>query len=163
MSTVSFRNWFSAGLLLAVLTAACLFRLWQGEKQVRLHNEHFLHAIEQKAWANAGAFMDEQYRDQWGQDRTLVLARLREVLPYMRNLQIRSKELAIVVRGNDGTWRGRITLEAEPDEISALIKERVNALDESPFELQWRKVSGSPWDWKLIRVTNAELELPDDG
>ncbi len=84
MSTVSFRNWFSAGLLLAVLTAACLFRLWQGEKQVRLHNEHFLHAIEQKAWAKAGAFMDEQYRDQWGQDRTLVLARLREVLPYMR-------------------------------------------------------------------------------
>jgi hypothetical protein len=146
-----------------VLTAACLFRLWQGEKQVRLHIEHFLHAIEQKAWAKAGAFMDEQYRDQWGQDRTLVLARLREVLPYMRNLQIRSEELAIVVRGNDGTWRGRITLEAEPDEISALIKERVNALDESPFELQWRKVSGSPWDWKLIRVTNAELELPDDG
>jgi len=49
MSTVSFRNWCSAGLLLAVLTAACLFRLWQGEKQVRLHTEHFLHAIEQKA------------------------------------------------------------------------------------------------------------------
>ncbi len=85
MFTASFRNWFSAGLLLAVLTAVYLSRLWQGEKQVRLHNEHFLHAIEQKAWAKAGAFIDEQYQDQWGQNRAVVRARLREVLPYMRN------------------------------------------------------------------------------
>ncbi len=92
MFSVSFRKGFCAGLLLAVLTAVYLFRLWQGEKQVRLHNEHFLHAIEQKAWAKAGAFIDEQYQDQCGQDRAVVLARLWEVLSYVRNLKIRSED-----------------------------------------------------------------------
>jgi len=32
----------------------------------------------------------------------------------------------------------------------------------APFELQWRRISGKPWDWKLIRVSNPELQLPSE-
>ncbi len=46
--------------------------------------------------------------------------------------------------------------------MSAFVNERVNTL-ETPFELQWQQQSGKPWDWKLVAVTNAELELPAAG
>jgi hypothetical protein len=38
--------------------------------------------------------------------------------------------------------------------------ERINSLS-TPFDLRWRHVSGKPWDWKLIAVSNSQLELPD--
>ena len=40
-----------------------------------------------------------------------------------------------------------------------MMNERQNSLS-TPFELQWRHVSGKPWDWKLVRVSNPELEIP---
>lgn len=161
MLYISFRNAFCAGLLLAALTGVYLSQLWPAEKQVRLHSEHFLHAIEQKDWTGVGAFVDADYKDQWGQDRPAVAARLGNALRYVQNLQIHHDESAIRVEGNAGTWRGRISLEAEPSELSAIVKERVNTLG-SPFELRWREASGKPWDWKLVGVTNSELELPPD-
>ena len=30
----------------------------------------------------------------------------------------------------------------------------------APFELEWRRQSAKPWDWKLVRVSNASLEIP---
>jgi hypothetical protein len=41
-----------------------------------------------------------------------------------------------------------------------MIKERVNSIP-APFQLEWRRVSGKPWDWKLVRVSNAELVIPE--
>ena len=41
-----------------------------------------------------------------------------------------------------------------------LVKERVSSLT-TPFDLEWRRMSAKPWDWKLVRVSNAELALPD--
>jgi hypothetical protein len=43
--------------------------------------------------------------------------------------------------------------------LGAVVKERVNSLT-TPFELQWRHISRKPWDWKLVRVSNPELDIP---
>jgi hypothetical protein len=42
-----------------------------------------------------------------------------------------------------------------------LLDERVNSLP-APFELEWRRLSGQPWDWKLVRVGNSAFEIPAD-
>ena len=42
-----------------------------------------------------------------------------------------------------------------------LLDERVNKL-QTPFELEWYKFSGKPWDWKLVRVSNSAFEIPAD-
>lgn len=87
-----------------------------------------------------------------------MLSRLKEVLHYLRNLRIDDGELLVRANGRGGEWRGRITLQADANEVSESVKNRVNAL-ETPFELRLQRHSGKLWDWKLVGVTNAGLEL----
>jgi hypothetical protein len=52
-------------------------------------------------------------------------------------------------------------LYSSDDEAMQLLDERVNSLP-APFELEWRRLSGKPWDWKLARVSNSAFEIPAD-
>ena len=158
----SFRNGLYAGLLSAVGLGLYLFQLWTPEHQVRLHSAHLLAALEAKDWPAAEGFLDLSYEDQWGHDRTLLMTRLRQVLPYARHLRLDAREIIAHAEDGTGAWRARVTVEADPNEVTTLIKERINALPE-PFALQWRQNSKKPWDWKLVRVTNPALELPSEG
>ena len=154
----SFPSGLFAGLALAAAAGAFLFQLWQPERQVQLHSVHLLRAIEQRDWAELASFIALEYGDQWGNDRSSVLLRLREVLSYTRNLRLDPVDATADAAGVEGRWRARITVEADPGEVATAIKNRVNELGQ-PFELEWRKQSGKPWDWKLVRVTNPALAL----
>ena len=156
---LSFRNGFYLGLGLALIIGAYLFWLWQPERQVRLHNEHLLAVVEAKNWSELGEFIDDSYQDQWGNDRTLLLTRLREILSYARHLRIEPLGVGVRRADNEAECSARITVDADPNEITTFIKERVNPL-ESPFVFKWRHGSRKPWDWKLTRVSNEALELP---
>jgi hypothetical protein len=159
MLRLTFRNGIYVGLVLAMIIGPYLWFLWQPRRQVQLHTEHFLEAIQQKSWGKLEEFVDERYQDQWSHNRELLLTRLREVLRFMRNLRLQRQELTIAAKEKRGQWLGRISVEADANEVSALVKERVNAL-ETPFELHWQQQSGKPWDWKLVAVSNSGLELP---
>lgn len=157
-----FRNGFYAGLLFAVGLGIYLHQLWQPERQLRLHSAHLLDALEQNDWEEAENFIAETYQDEWGHNRSLVLARLREVLQYSRELKIDAQETGFALSSQGGTWSARMRIEAEPNEVTIYIKERVNVLEE-PFELSWVRPSWRPWEWKLARVSNPALELPTGG
>jgi len=157
---VTFRNGFYAGLLLAIGVGLYLFQLWRPERQVRLHSIHLLETIEQNKWARLADFLDEAYQDQWGQDRALVITRLRSILPAVRNLRLEVMAPATRAGRDEGEWSARITLEADPNEVSTYVKDRVNTLD-APFELRWRRI-GKLWEWKLVSVRNSALEIPTD-
>ena len=58
-------------------------------------------------------------------------------------------------------WFGKITVSSSDDGVMELLDERVNKLP-TPFELEWHRLSGKPWDWKLVRVSNSTFELPAD-
>ena len=158
----SFRNGLYAGLLGAVGLGLYLFQLWAPEHQIRLHSAHLLAALEANAWPAATEFLDVSYEDQWGHDPALLITRLRQVLPYARHLRLTAHEIIVRAGQGLGEWRARVTVEADPNEVTALIKERINPLPE-PFALQWRQNSKKPWDWKLTRVTNPALELTSEG
>src|SRR3954469_22397142 len=152
----SFRNGFYFGLLSAVGLGIYLLQLWESTNQVRLHNMHLLKALEQKSWSEVQEFIDPSYLDQWGHDRARVMVLLRQVLPFARNLRIETRETVVRATGRKGRWRARVRVDADSNEVSSLIKERINALEE-PFELEWRQRSGKPWDWKLVQVSNPSL------
>jgi hypothetical protein len=156
---VSFRNGFYAGAGLAVIVALYLFWLWQPERQVRLHNEHLLAAVEAKNWSKFAEFIDDSYQDEWGNDRPLILTRLREVLSYARHLRIDPFGVGVRRTDDEAEWSARITIDADANEVTTFIKDHVNPL-EAPFVFKWRHRSSKPWDWKLIRVSNEALELP---
>ncbi len=65
----TFRISFYAGGLFAVMIGLWLAQLWQAEKQVRLHSEHFVQQLEKRNWSAAGEFIANDYHDDWDHDR----------------------------------------------------------------------------------------------
>jgi hypothetical protein len=144
-------------LLIAVIVGIYLIRLWQPERQVELHSAHLLAHLEAKKWKRAGEFIANDYQDQWGHDRAVVLERLREVLRALPNAKIEATGRIVRAEGGRGEWIAKVTLTGT-GEYAELIKARVNSLD-APFELEWRRGATWPWDWKLISVRNPALEI----
>lgn len=132
-----FRQCFYGGLGLALLIGLFLIWFWQPERQVSRHSESFLRTIEKKNWTGVADFIGNDYQDQWGDDRARVLERMHEVSRYLRRVRIDASNEAV-----------------------RIVEERVNSLAK-PFEFEWRRQSAKPWDWKLVRVSNASLEIPD--
>jgi hypothetical protein len=155
---ITFCNGFIAGALLAVIVAIYLFRLWQPEHQIELYTAHLLKKIEARDFARIENMVASDFVDDWGDDRERLLARLREVLRLTRNLEIAAPVPNVSVQGRDGKWWAHVQVDGDDNEVMSEIKQRVNSLS-APFELQWRRQSAKPWDWKLIRVSNRELIL----
>ena len=157
------RNWFQEGFYvgvgLALILATYLIWLWRPEHQIRLHTDHLLQSIEHKSWAKFATFLADDYSDQWNQDRAAVLERTRAVFSYLRAVQIKAIAPTIQTQNGSGNWQANIRVETSENDFGTLIKERVNSLP-TPFTLEWRRVSGKPWDWKLVRVSNSALEIP---
>ena len=135
--------------------------LWRPERQVRRHTENFLKTIEHKNWAAAADFIGSDYHDQWGDDRARVLERMRSGFRYVRGVRINAFNPSVRIENRRAIWSGKIMIDGDEGEGMALLKERVNSLV-TPFELEWRRLSARPWDWKLVRVSNSALEIPAD-
>jgi len=155
---ISLRDGFYVGFGLALVVGLFAIWLWQPERQVRRHTENLLGKIGARSWTAVADFIGDDYSDQWGDDRTLMLARLREVFHYVRDLRIDAVDSVVNVENRRGLWRARISIHADNSEVSAFIKERVNSVA-TPFELEWHHLSAKPWDWKLVRVSNPNLEI----
>ena len=154
-----FREGFYGGLTIALLIGLYLTWLWQPERQVKRHTENLLHKIEQKNWAGVADLISSDYTDQWSDDRALLLERMRENFRYFRNARITIVDPTVNITEDRAIWRSKITIDGESGEAMSLLKERVNSLA-APFGLEWRHLSGKPWDWKLVGVSNPSLEIP---
>ncbi|HZE12438.1 MAG TPA: hypothetical protein VE086_01655, partial [Chthoniobacterales bacterium] len=152
-----FRNGFYAGVVVAMLCAIYLVRLWQLQRQIELHNTHLLAQVEKHKWKAVGEFIGDTYYDQWGNDRKLLLQRLPEVIGALGNAQIEAGDLAIRRQRGRGYWTAKITVKGT-GEFADYIQTRVNSL-ETPFEFEWQPGATWPWDWKLVSVRNPALEV----
>jgi hypothetical protein len=156
---VDFRAGLFAGLIVTLTIGLYCVWLWQPQRQIDRHTKNLLHGIEQKNWSRVADLIGTDYADQWGNDRALVLERMRLVAGYGHHLRFNAIDANCKIDNSVGLWRGRIVIDSDDAELVAVVKERVNSLT-TPFELQWRHVSRKPWDWKLVRVSNLELEIP---
>jgi hypothetical protein len=159
--TISFRNGVYGGAALTLVTCLFLLWLWQPERQVTRHAENLLRKIKGKNWGAVAAALASDYVDQWGDDRALVVARMREGLGPLRSIQINAAHPVVTVANGRGIWRARITIDGEDGEFLGFIQQRVNSIA-TPFELEWRQISRQPWDWKLASVRNPDLEVPGE-
>lgn len=159
---MSFRTGAYLGTIVVVALGIFLLRLWQPEQQVRKHSAHLLDAIGRKDWGKLATFVGEDYHDQWNNDRAMVLERLHEVFHYARGARISAAAPDFRIEERAGYWRARILIAGDDkNEVIAAIKLRVNPL-QTPFELEWHRMSGKPWDWKLVGVRNSELVIPSE-
>lgn len=154
---VNFRNGFYAGLVVALIAGVYLVRLWQPARQVELHSTHLLAQIEKKNWKAVDEFVASDYQDRWGNDRALLIERLRDVFRALPNARIESSGPMTQANHGSGHWTAKIFVKGT-GEFADSIEARVNTLD-APFELEWRQGATWPWDWKLISVRNPALEI----
>lgn len=157
---IRFREAFYGGLAVALLIGIFLMRLWQPERQLQLHSKNLLQAIEKKNWGRFSSFIGSDYEDQWGNDHALILERTREVFRYVRTIRLSAVKPTVWTANQNGYWKTRITIDGDNGEVTAMLKERVNSIA-APFQLEWRRISARPWDWKLVRISNAELQIPE--
>jgi hypothetical protein len=156
------RRFIYLNVLLAVGLGLFLIRLWQPEPQVRRHSAHLLEAIGHKDWSAVAAFIGTDYHDQWGNDRAAALERIHEVFRYLHGVRISAAGPDVRLENRVGYWQAGIMIEgAEESELMAAVKRRVNTL-QAPFELEWHRMSGKPWDWKLVAVRNPELSISSE-
>jgi hypothetical protein len=73
--TITLRGAIIGVLAVALCIALYLLWLWRPEDQVRLHTEHFFHAIDDRNWDAVAEFVGDDYRDQWENDRARLLER----------------------------------------------------------------------------------------
>jgi hypothetical protein len=159
--TITFRGGFFGGLALALCIGLYLIWLWRPQHQVRLHTENFFHAIDGRNWETVADFIGSDYHDQWGDDRARVLERMREGFRWIRGSRIVASDPAVQVETRRAIWIGKITLYSSDDGVMEVLDQRVNKLP-TPFRLEWHRLSGKPWDWKLVRVSNSAFEIPAD-
>jgi hypothetical protein len=133
--TISFRGAFIGGLVVAICIGLYLIWLWGPEHQVRLHTENFFHAVEHRNWETMAHFIGNDYQDQWGDDRTRVLERMREGFRWVRGGKIIASNPVVNVETRRAIWIGKITLDSSDDDVMQLLDERVNKLP-TPFELE---------------------------
>jgi hypothetical protein len=135
--------------------------LWRPEHQVRLHTDHFFRAIDRRNWDTVADFIGDGYRDQWENDRTRLLERVRDGFRWVRGSRITAPDAAVQVETSRAIWIGKINVYSDDDGVMQLLDERVNKLP-TPFQLEWYRISGKPWDWKLARVGNPTFQIPAD-
>ena len=157
--TISYRTAVIGALALAICAALYLMWLWRAEHQVRLHTQNFFHAIDHRNWEAVADFLGNDYQDQWGDDKTRLLERMREGFRWVRGSRIATFNPAVQVEMPSAIWTGKITVYSSDDGVMEVLDQRVNKLP-TPFKLEWHRVSGKPWDWKLVRVSNASFEIP---
>jgi hypothetical protein len=155
----TFREGFIGGAILAVGLGIYLIWLWQPDHQVELHAHHFIGAIEKRDWTAVQSAIAVDYGDDWGDNRERLLERMREVLQFTRKMRIQSIAPNTSVEGPRGTWIAKIEVDGDDSEVMSEIRQRINSL-KAPFKLQWRRQSARPWDWKLVHVSNRELQIP---
>ena len=159
--TITLRGAFIGGLAVAVSIGLYLLWLWQAERQVRLHTENFFHTIDHRNWEAVADFVGNDYLDQWGDDKTRLIERMRDGFRWVPGSRILASSPAVQVETRRAIWAGKITVYSSDDGVMEVLDERVNKLSK-PFELEWHRLSGKPWDWKLVRVSNSAFEIPAD-
>jgi hypothetical protein len=149
----------AAACLGAVLLLLFCLRLWQPERQVLKHNEHLLKAASHRDWKRVAEFIDEKYGDRWGHDKTSALSDSREVLGQFFILDLTGESSDCAADGGVGTVVCRLKMAGRGSPLAEAAMDEVNAL-KTPFTFQWTRQSWKPWDWKLTRVDNPQLNVP---
>jgi len=153
------KNLLVSSVIALLALAIFLISLWRPERQVTLHQQHLLAAFSDRKWDRISALLDNGYKDGWEQDKATVLQRSRIALAQFFSPQISGFDPQIRVQSDSAIVSEKLKLSGEGNEFAQIATRRVNEI-KSPFIFTWQRKSWKPWDWKLVRVENAELTIP---
>jgi hypothetical protein len=135
--------------------------LWQPARQVQRHTATFLKAVERRNWNKVATLMADDYADRWGHDKGFVVNELPHVFQQFISVDIQNDPSLPADVGPEGISATSVKISGGGSPIAQFVVEQVNKL-QKPFYFTWRRASWKPWDWKLSRVEQSELEIHED-
>jgi hypothetical protein len=150
-----------ASLAVVTIILRCLW-LWQPERQLLLHQAHFRAAVERRDWSRIHDMLDSNYSDRWGYTREKGIQEARQWLGQFFALTVTAEPVSDQLTADGGTITERWKIDGTGTEGASMVKDYVNGV-QTPFVFQWKHASWKPWDWTLVRVDNAGLDLSDSG
>lgn len=150
-------RWAIAAAVAVLLLLGALGR-WQPDRQVRLHTQALLSALESKNWKRLEKLIADDYSDTWGQDKATLQSRVRQVFSQFLILNLQAREIDVQEADGRGTAKVPISLSGRGGPLAEFAMQRGSTLQQ-PFTFTWRQQSWKPWDWALIYVEQPELKL----
>lgn len=148
-----------AALIGAVLAVLLLALHWRPSRQVRLHQDHLLGAVQDRKWKSVGEFFAEDYKDRWGQTKPDALSALPQAFGDFLACGVISENARITWQEGAPTVHANIRIVGSGGPIAQFVMQQSRALTE-PFSFRWRRGSWRPWDWKLVAVDQPQFEVP---
>jgi hypothetical protein len=144
--------------------AVVVWLLSQGltaESQVRHRAEAFRRALAEGRSAKAWHMVSAEYRDQWNMDRDQVGSALRDVSRQFLTLRVDWVDPRFERTADGGVAMTTLPrLEGKSlTPVGEMMLSTARRL-EQPFTFTWRKEGWWPWTWRLVSITNPDLEIP---
>jgi len=153
------RSWLlrgSAGLLaLLVVWIALEF---SPDRQLDKVFSRLIRAAENRNWKTVSTLMADDYHDQWGMNREQAVQAGSDVLGHFLALQILCEDVHGTREGREAVIETRLRLRGRGNAIGEAVMQQANAL-ENHFQFAWRRISWKPWDWKLVSISQNEIEF----
>jgi hypothetical protein len=146
------------GVSALVVLVLFLVWYWQPERQVRLHQQELLSAVEDRDWEDVAELMANSYSDRWRHDKEFVIREGREVFRQFLTLQVTGEVTDLQVANGSGEVKARLKVLGRGGPVAEFVMSRVNVMRE-PWLFRWQQQTVWPWDWQLVYLDQPELEL----
>ena len=142
---------------LVVLVAWLVFE-FSPDRQLDKSFARLISAAENRDFKSLREIMDPDYRDQWNMDRTQAVSAASEALGQFLFLRIVTENMSGSRQGREATIAARLRFSGRANAVGEAILQHVNALEDD-FRFAWRRKSWKPWDWKLVSVSQNEIQF----
>ncbi len=139
-----------------------LYRLWQPEEQVRLHQRHFLDALEDHNRNAFASFVAADFHDAYGHDKAWLLEKASEVRRHFFALEVRQEAGPLITHpaADRAESQALIRLGGKGTAIAQEVISHANR-NKEPVRFFWRKPGWKPWHWELVSLDHPLLEKGD--
>lgn len=153
------RTWFLRifGAAFAALALWAVIEYSPG-RQLERSFSRLVSAAENRDWKKVKSLMAEDYRDQWGFDRDQAVSLAADGLRHFVVLEINVESLEVSRTGREAAVDAALRLQGRATPVGEMISQKANSL-ENDFQFAWRQKSWKPWDWKLVSVSQNEIEI----
>lgn len=154
---ISRKTWIASIIVLFLIVGLAI--RWQPDAQLERCWEGFLDAFETRRWSAVNAYLSPEYHDSWGHTRRQLGRDATYALTDFRTLEVRATHTVIERSGRRAQIEAVIRVVGDGGPRAEQARQAVNRVF-VPTTFAWERRPWRPWDWRLVRITNEEVDLP---
>lgn len=147
--------WIALTAVLALIAIFLFGFEWRPANQVRKQQMALLLAGEKGSESKLNALISADYSDPWGLNKQQILMAFKDARQQFFVMQVVPSDVQLQLDGETATVTSMIEFRGTGPYAEVLMKE-INGL-KSPWVFTWKKEGSLPWEWRLIRMENADM------